>query len=324
MIKLSDIQAPVQSELHKFEAFYKEAMKGNIKLLNIISNYILRHKGKQMRPLFVFLMAKLTGQINEKTYNAATFIELLHTATLVHDDVVDNANERRGFLSINALWKSKIAVLVGDYMLSRGLLLATERDEYELLRIISKAVKEMSEGELLQMEKARKLDITETVYYEIIRKKTATLLAASAAAGTHSGGADKELTEKMWLFGEKIGMAFQIKDDLFDYQKSLKIGKPIGNDLKEKKITLPLIYTLRQLPATEKRKILRSIRKNHNDKKKMQEIINLVEHKGGLKYAETKMNNFKNEALDLIRDIPDSEIKQAVLHFIEYVISRKK
>jgi len=323
MGNLAEIRKPVKEELKQFESFYKEAMKGNIRLLNIITDYIFRHKGKQMRPLFVFLTARLVGNISEKTFNAATFIELVHTATLVHDDVVDNASERRGFFSINKLWRSKIAVLVGDYLLSRGLLLATERDEYELLKIVSKAVKAMSEGELLQMEKARKLDINEAVYFDIIRQKTATLMAASASAGAHSAGADEELTQKMWEFGEKIGMAFQIKDDLFDYQNN-NVGKPVGNDLKEKKITLPLIYTLKQLDSSSQKKILRTIRKKHNDKDEMKKIIHLVDEKGGLIYARAQMERFKQEAMDIISIFPDSEIKTAIKKFIDFVINRKK
>ena len=323
MGNLAEIQKPVKEELKQFESFYKEAMKGNIRLLNIITDYIYRHKGKQMRPLFVFLTAGLVGNISEKTFNAATFIELVHTATLVHDDVVDNASERRGFFSINKLWRSKIAVLVGDYLLSRGLLLATERNEYELLKIVSKAVKAMSEGELLQMEKARKLDITEEVYYEIIRQKTATLMAASASAGAYSAGADNELTQKMWEFGEKIGMAFQIKDDLFDYQNN-NVGKPVGNDLKEKKITLPLIYTLKQLDSSSRKKLLRTVRKKHNDKDEMKKIIHLVEEKGGLKYTGEQMERFTQEAMDIISIFPDSEIKTAIKKFIDFVINRKK
>ena len=324
MRAIDKIRSPISKELVLFENHFQEAMKGNIKLLNIITNYIFRHKGKQMRPMFVFLIAKLNGEINESTYNAATFIELIHTATLVHDDVVDEANERRGFLSINALWRSKIAVLVGDYLLSRGLLLATERDEYDLLRIMAKAVKAMSEGELLQWEKSRKLDISEEVYYEIIRQKTATLIAASSAAGATSIGVSKEQVDKMWQFGELIGMAFQIKDDLFDYEKSNLIGKPTGNDIKEKKITLPLIYTLKQLKNGEQKKVLRTIRKHHDNKAKVSEIIELVRDSGGLQYAEKKMHEFKNRAMEMLIDFPETETKEAVRLFVEYVISRKK
>lgn len=324
MKTIDRIKLPIRVELESFENHFHEAMRGNIKLLNIITNYIFRHKGKQMRPMFVFLMAKLNGNITESTYNAATFIELLHTATLVHDDVVDDANERRGFLSIYALWRSKISVLVGDYLLSRGLLLATERKEYDLLQIVAKAVKAMSEGELLQWEKSRKLDITEEVYYDIIRQKTATLLAASSASGALSAGASEVQVQKMWEFGELIGMAFQIKDDLLDYDKSNFIGKPTGNDIKEKKITLPLIFTLNQLSNGEQKGILKKIRKYHDNQNIIDEIIQLVRTKGGLEYAEKKMNEFREKALKLLEEFPDSGIKEAVTLFVDYVITRKK
>jgi octaprenyl-diphosphate synthase len=324
MSTIDKIKAPINDELKGFEAYFKEAVKGNIKLLNIINDYIFRHKGKQMRPMFVFLMAKLNGQITESTYNAATFIELLHTATLVHDDVVDDANERRGFLSINALWRSKIAVLVGDYWLSRGLLLATEREEYKLLQIVAKAVKAMSEGELLQWEKSRKLDITESVYYDIIRQKTATLIAASSASGAYSAGVSQEQVDRMWQFGEFIGMAFQIKDDILDYDQNSAIGKPTGNDIKEKKITLPLIYTLNQLSLSEQKQILKTIRKHHDNQSKVKEIIELVRKTGGLEYAEERMNFYKKSALDMLIDFPESDIKESVKLFVDYTVSRKK
>jgi octaprenyl-diphosphate synthase len=324
MKTIDKIKLPISAELAAFENHFQEAMRGNIKLLNIITNYIFRHKGKQMRPMFVFLVAKLNGNITESTYNAATFIELLHSATLVHDDVVDDANERRGFFSIYALWRSKISVLVGDYLLSRGLLLATERKEYDLLQIVARAVKAMSEGELLQWEKSRKLDITEDVYYDIIRQKTATLLAASSASGALSVGTSAEQVQNMWNFGELIGMAFQIKDDLLDYDKSNFIGKPTGNDIKEKKITLPLIFTLNQLSNGEQKGVLKKIRKYHDNQNVIDEIIQLVRAKGGLEYAEMKMNEFREKALQLLADFPDTEIKEAVKLFVDYVITRKK
>ncbi len=260
MSEIKDIKAFIKPEMEKFEPFFKKAVKSNVPLLDIVMNYIIRRKGKQMRPMFVFLSAKLFGDVTESSYTAAALIELLHTATLIHDDVVDNSNKRRGFFSVNALWRSKIAVLAGDFLLSKGLLLAVEKKEFKLLEIVSEAVKEMAEGELLQIEKSRKLDITEKTYFEIIYKKTATLIASCTAAGASSGNADKEQIEKLKQFGKYAGITFQIKDDLFDYQKNNSTGKPAGNDIQEKKMTLPIIFALKNSDKKEKRKILSLIK----------------------------------------------------------------
>ena len=319
------IKAPIKDEMRKFEPFFRSSMQTNVPLLNIIMNYILRRKGKQMRPMFVFLTAKLLKEeVGESTYTAASLIELLHTATLIHDDVVDEAYERRGFFSINALWKSKISVLIGDYLLSKGLLLAVEHNEYELLKIVSVAVREMSEGELLQIQKSRKLNLTEEVYYDIIRKKTAALIAACTACGAKSSGADEQLVEKMWQFGEYTGMAFQIKDDLLDYQNNGNIGKPSGNDIKEKKLTLPIIFALEQSSLVEKKKILSLVKRHNKNKQKVREVIDFVIAKGGLDYAAQRMNEYKKKALDLLQDMPDNEAKSALKELVNYVVNRKK
>lgn len=325
MAAIDKIQAPIHQEMERFEPFFKASMQTRVPLLNIIMNYILRRKGKQMRPMFVFLSAKmLNEQIGESTYTAASLIELLHTATLIHDDVVDEAFERRGFFSINALWKSKIAVLVGDYLLSRGLLLAVEKNEYELLKIVSVAVREMSEGELLQIQKSRGLNITEEVYFEIIRKKTAALIAACTACGAKSVGTDDEIVEKMRLFGEYVGIAFQIKDDLLDYQNDGLIGKPSGNDLKEKKLTLPIIYALQKSSVSERNKIKSSIKRNYKNKQKVQEIIDFAIQKGGLDYTRQKMNEYKDKALTLLADFPENEAKRSLSGLVDYVVTRSK
>jgi len=300
-------------------------MHTKVPLLNIIMNYILRRKGKQMRPMFVFLTAKMfQNPVNNSTFVAASLIELLHTATLIHDDVVDEAYERRGFFSINALWKSKISVLVGDYLLSKGLLVAVDNNEYDLLKIVSVAVKEMSEGELLQIEQSRKLKITEEIYYKIIRKKTAALIAACTACGAKSAGENDEMVEKMRLFGEYVGMAFQIKDDLLDYQNSGNIGKPSGNDIKEKKLTLPIIHVLRNASLTDQKRILGIVKRHNKNKKKVQEVIDFVIENGGLDYTVQKMNEYCEKALELIKDIPESESKSALIELVDYVITRKK
>lgn len=323
-ISLENIKKPVVEEMERFQPFFKSSMKTKIPLLNIIIQYLLKRKGKQMRPLFVFLSAKLFGEINHSTFIAASLIELLHTATLIHDDVVDDSMQRRGFFSINALWKSKVAVLLGDFLLAKGLLLAIDNKEYELLNIVSEAVKEMSEGELLQIQKSRKLNITEEEYFEIIKKKTAKLIGSCTACGARSAGVNGELIEKMKLFGENAGIAFQIKDDLFDYEKSGITGKPAGNDLKEKKLTLPLIYSLENAKKTEAKRIRLAI-KNHNHKKKThQYIIDFVKSNGGIDYATSKMNEYKTNALNIINEFPDNEPKKAIENLVIYTTIRKK
>ena len=311
-------------EMELFEEKFYEAMTSKVALLNRITYYIVNRKGKQMRPMFVFLTAKMVsgGIVNERTYRGASVIELIHTATLVHDDVVDDSNRRRGFFSINALWKNKIAVLVGDYLLSKGLLLSIDNGDFDLLRIISVAVREMSEGELLQIEKARRLDITEDIYYEIIRKKTATLIASCCALGARSVIEDDSNVEKMRLFGELIGMAFQIKDDLFDYTEDA-IGKPTGIDIKEQKMTLPLIHVLNHCTEKEKNWLINSIKNHNKDKQRVREVISFVKTQNGLSYAENKMDSFRFQALELIKDFPDSEYKSALVLMVNYVIERK-
>jgi len=320
---LQQIQSPIATEMADFEKKFRSFMQSKVKLLDHITSYIVRRKGKQMRPMFVFLTSGLSGSITEATYRGAALIELLHTATLVHDDVVDDANYRRGFFSINALWKNKIAVLVGDYLLSRGLLLSVENNDFELLKIVSDAVREMSEGELLQISKARKLDITEEVYYTIIRQKTASLIASCCAVGAATAGADKENIEKLRLFGEKVGMAFQIKDDLFDYGEDV-VGKPVGIDIKEKKMTLPLIYALNKASWVEKKKIIYLIRNKSENKKTVNEIIEFVKNSGGLEYSQNIMNNFYQEALAILADFPDSNYKSSLSSLVTYTIERKK
>jgi octaprenyl-diphosphate synthase len=322
----SQIKKPIQMEMELFEKKFYESMTSKVALLNRITYYIVNRKGKQMRPMFVFLVAKLIsseGGVNERTYRGASVIELIHTATLVHDDVVDDSNRRRGFFSINALWKNKIAVLVGDYLLSKGLLLSIDNGDFDLLRIISVAVREMSEGELLQIEKARRLDITEEIYYEIIRQKTATLIAACCALGARSVSDDEHLVETMRKFGELIGMAFQIKDDLFDYTDEA-IGKPTGIDIKEQKMTLPLIYALNNCSSKEKSWCINSIKNHNKDKKRVKEVIQCVKNKNGLTYAEQKMVEFQHEALALLQNFPDSEYKDSLTLMVNYVIERKK
>ena len=307
-----------------FENKFKDSLKSNVSLLDRIMHYIIKRKGKQMRPMFVFLTAKLFGKFEENTYRAASMIELLHTATLVHDDVIDEADFRRGYFSINALWKNKIAVLVGDFLLSRGLLLAVKHEEFELLKIMSTAVQDMSEGELLQIEKARKLDITEKVYFDIIRKKTATLIAACCASGANSVGEDKNTVETMRLFGEKAGIAFQIKDDLFDYTQSTFIGKPTGIDIREQKMTLPLIYTLNNVSKKEKNNIINIVKNHHENDKKVAELIELVKENGGLNYAENVMIEYRNEALEILNQFDDNEASRSLELLLNYVVNRKK
>ncbi len=307
-----------------FENKFKDSLKSNVSLLDRIMHYIIKRKGKQMRPMFVFLTAKLFGKFEENTYRAASMIELLHTATLVHDDVIDEADFRRGYFSINALWKNKIAVLVGDFLLSRGLLLAVKHEEFELLKIMSTAVQDMSEGELLQIEKARKLDITEKVYFDIIRQKTATLIAACCASGANSVGEDKNTVETMRLFGEKAGIAFQIKDDLFDYTQSTFIGKPTGIDIREQKMTLPLIYTLNNVSKKEKNNIINIVKNHHENDKKVAELIELVKENGGLNYAENVMIEYRNEALEILNQFDDNEARRSLELLLNYVVNRKK
>ncbi len=319
------IKQPIAYEMELFEQKFRLAMSSKVALLNRITHYIVNRKGKQMRPMLVFLVAKMmnNGEVSERTYRGASVIELIHTATLVHDDIVDDSYRRRGFFSINALWKNKIAVLIGDYLLSKGLLLSIDNNDFDLLKIISVAVREMSEGELLQIEKARQLDITEDVYYEIIRQKTATLIAACCSLGAASVRPNSADIEKMRKFGELIGMAFQIKDDLFDYGET-KIGKPTGIDIKEQKMTLPLIYALNNSTKKEKSWLINSIKKHNKDKKRIKEVIAFVIDKGGLEYAETKMKAFQKEALTLLVDYPESEFKASLILMVNYVIERKK
>ena len=324
MSVIDQIKAPIKTEMDSFESKFKASMASKAPPLDKITNYIVKRKGKQMRPMFVFLSSKLFGETNESTFRGASMIELLHTATLVHDDVVDDANTRRGFFSINALWKNKIAVLVGDFLLSKGLLMAVRNEDFHLLKLTSRAVEEMSEGELLQIEKARRLDIVEAVYFEIIRKKTASLIAACCAVGCASVTNEEEQIKKMWDFGEAIGIAFQIKDDLFDYQKQGLIGKPVGIDIKEQKMTLPLIYTIEQCDKATRRKIINTIKRHHNSPKKVDEVIALVRESGGIDYAIEKMHAYKAKAIDIISEIPDSDVKQALNALIKYVIERKK
>ncbi len=319
---MKHVKQIIGKELEEFERKFSDNVKGSNPLLDRIMRFIIRRKGKQMRPMFVFLSAKIAGGITETTYRAASLIELLHTATLVHDDVVDNAMIRRNFFSINALWKNKIAVLVGDYLLAKGLLLSVEHGDYKILQITSRAVKEISEGELLQMEKARKLDIREDIYFEIIRAKTASLLSAACAAGAFSSSGNEETTAQFRLFGEKAGIAFQIKDDLFDYGQD-NIGKPTGIDIKEKKMTLPLIYTLQHADPATRKKIIYIIKNQSTDRKKVDEVIHLVKESGGIGYAAGKMKEYQQEALDLLRRYPDSPARQAMEELVNYVIERK-
>jgi len=324
MSRLDKIKAPIAKEMDEFESYFKKSMRSKVPLLDIITNYIIRRKGKQMRPIFVFLSAKLMGEITKSTFHAAGLIELLHTATLVHDDVVDESYQRRGFFSINALWKNKISVLVGDYLLSRGLLLAINNEEFLLLKIVSEAVKEMAEGELLQIEKSRGLNTNESIYFDIIRKKTAVLLASCTAAGAKSTGASDEQVELMRQFGENIGIAFQIKDDLFDYQIVNQTGKPSGNDIQEKKMTLPLIYALNNSPSADGKKIKRAISKNHGNPENIKEIVRFVESFGGIEYATKRMNEFKDKSLQILQNFQDNEARQSLTDLVNYTIERNR
>jgi len=312
----------IGAELKIFESKFSDAVKSNTALLDSIMKYIIKRKGKQLRPMFVFLSAKLHGEINEKTYRAAALVELLHTATLVHDDVVDESFERRGFFSINAVWKNKIAVLVGDYLLSKGLLLATSNEDFKHLHILSDAVRQMSEGELLQIEKSRKLNLDENIYFEIIKNKTASLLSSACAVGAYSTTGDEKITEKMKFFGEKVGIAFQIKDDLFDYGTD-NIGKPTGNDIKEKKLTLPLIYTLNNTDSATKKRLIYSIKNNNKDPQKVKEIIEVVSKSGGIEYAQQKMLDYRDEALGILNSFDETPVRKALEELVRYTTDRK-
>ena len=322
---VEQIKQPIAYEMELFEQKFLLSMSSKVALLNRITHYIVNRKGKQMRPMFVFLVAKMinNGEVSERTYRGASVIELIHTATLVHDDVVDDSNRRRGFFSINALWKNKIAVLIGDYLLSKGLLLSIDNNDFDLLKIISVAVREMSEGELLQIEKARQLDITESVYYDIIRQKTATLIAACCSLGAASVKPNSSDVETMRKFGELIGMAFQIKDDLFDYGEE-QIGKPTGIDIKEQKMTLPLIHVLNKCSKKEKAWLINSVKNYNKDKRRVKDVITFVKQQGGLEYAVAKMKQFQQEALQLLNQYPESEFKNSLILMVNYVIERKK
>lgn len=325
MASVKSIKAPIATEMDLFEDKFKEAMKGNAPLLDKITHYIVKRKGKQMRPMFVFLAANICGGVTDRSYRAASLIEMIHTATLVHDDVVDDANKRRGFFSVNALWKNKIAVLVGDFLLSKGLQTAAQFKDYDFLEIISAATKEMSEGELLQIEKARRLDIKEEIYFEIIRQKTATLIAACCATGASSAGADEQEVEKLRLLGEKIGIAFQIKDDLFDYESSVSlIGKPVGIDIKERKMTLPLIYALNNADKKDKRWMINVVKNHNENQKKVTELIQKVKASGGIEYTKKKMYEIREEAMDIINTYPDTPSRQSLIDLVLYTTEREK
>jgi len=324
MLTLEEIKKPIQLNLQEFDQKFRVSMKSSVALLDTVTRYLYRQKGKQMRLMFVFLTAKMCGEINESTYRAASLIELLHTATLVHDDVVDDSNERRGFFSINALWKNKIAVLVGDYLLSRGLLISLDGDDFHLLKIVSGAVRDMSEGELLQIEKARRLDISEEIYFEIILKKTASLISSCCACGAASVGASEEMTARMKKFGEYVGISFQIKDDLFDFESGNRTGKPNGIDIKEQKMTLPLIYMLSQLAPGEKRRTIRIIKNHHDEPARVAEIIKQVNNSGGISYARSKMLEYRQKALDMLQSLPANEARESLEKLVMFTTERNK
>jgi len=324
MGQIDQIKKPVADELNKFNKVFSGTMKSNIPLINLVTKYILRRKGKQIRPLLIFLTANLAGDVSESTYHAASLAELLHTATLIHDDVVDESYQRRGILSINAIWKSKIAVLLGDFLLSRGLILAVENKEYDILGIFTRAVKEMSEGELYQIQKSRKLNITESEYYDIIHKKTATLLAACTASGTRSVTTDQSMIDKMTDFGINIGMAFQIKDDLFDYEKTSITGKPKGNDIQEKKLTLPLIAALESANQSEKKEIIRLINKKSKKTKTIERILEFAYAHEGPQYAKKKMHEYRDQAIAILNEFPESETRSSLEQLVHYIVERKK
>ena len=324
MSKTDEIKRPILDELTRFEPYFKNELKAEIPLLNSILNFIYRRKGKQVRPMFVFLAAKMAGDISDKTFHAALTIELLHTATLIHDDVVDESYQRRGFFSLNAIWKNKISVLLGDYILAKGLLLSVEKKEYQFLEIISEAVKEMSEGEILQIEKARKQNITEEDYFEIIKKKTASLIAASTYAGIASATTDADQIALLKNFGYLAGIIFQIKDDLFDYQKKNKVGKPTGNDIQEKKMTLPLIHALKHAPSKEVAQIKKLLRKNHKNSSQVKTIVSFVKNYGGIDYAKNKMQEYHDQANSILDRFPDSDAKTSMKLLVDYITTREK
>lgn len=324
MSELDHIKTPIQKEMEAFEPKFRSYMASNVALLDRITYYIIKRKGKQLRPMLVFLTSKIFGEVNESTYRGAALIELMHTATLVHDDVVDDSDKRRGFFSLNALWKNKVAVLVGDYLLSRVLLLSVENKEYKLLELVSTAVREMSEGELLQIEKARRLDITEEVYFDIIKKKTASLIASCCGVGTASVSADEDLIEKMRQFGEYLGIAFQIKDDLFDYEEEAKTGKPSGIDIKEQKMTLPLIYALQNSSKKDKRFMINVVKRHNRNRKKVVQVMEMVKATGGIGYAQKRMEEYHQRALALLDDFPQNEAMDSLRRLSFYVISRSK
>ncbi len=323
MLNLNEIKKPIAAEISLFESKFKASMQSSVPLLDRITHYIVKRKGKQIRPMFVFFAADICGGINESTYRGASLVELLHTASLVHDDVVDNSYQRRGFFSINALWKNKIAVLVGDFLLAKGLLLSVENTDFHLLKIVSEAVKQMSEGELLQIEKVRRMDVSEQVYYDVIRQKTASLIASCCACGAASASADAEMIERMRLFGEKIGIAFQIKDDLFDFGFD-DIGKPKGIDIKEKKVTLPLIYSLNNAAKADKKRIINLVKNHQDDNEKIDEIIAFVKSSGGLDYAESQMLKYQNEAFEILKTFPESLSRTGMEQLVRYNTERKK
>ncbi len=323
MSKLDEIKRPIEKELDLFEEKFRASMKSSVPLLDRITHYIVKRKGKQIRPMFVFFSASLAGGITEATHRGAALVELLHTATLVHDDVVDNSYERRGFFSVNALWKNKIAVLVGDFLLAKGMHLSLNNNDFDLLKIVNHAVQQMSEGELLQMEKARKLDIQEPIYYEVIRQKTASLIASCCAVGAASAGADEQVVEKMRVFGENVGMSFQIKDDLFDFGTD-DVGKPLGIDIKEKKITLPLIYALSKSTRAEKHRIINLVKNHNEDPQKVQEVIHFVRNSGGLAYAEMQMHRYQEAAFEVLSTFPDQQARTALEQLVRFTTERKK
>jgi len=324
MVKLEEIREPVSREMKEFDSRFKSVVSSNIPLLNIVTRFVLRRKGKQMRPLFVLLSSRLTGEITESTYTAASLVELMHTATLVHDDVVDESNERRGTFSVNAIWKSKVAVLFGDYLLAQGLLLAVEKKNYDLLEIVSHASREMSEGELLQIQKSRSLNIDMETYYDVIRKKTASLIASCTACGAKAAGASQEIVDQVYQMGIEIGMAFQIKDDLFDYQPHGLIGKPTGNDIKDKKFTLPLIYALNQADPSRRKTMIRKIKNGNRSQHVVNEVVRFVTDMGGIDFAISKMDEYKSAAMEILYTFPESPSRNSLRDLVEYTVSRKK
>ncbi|MFD0751605.1 polyprenyl synthetase family protein [Mucilaginibacter calamicampi] len=323
MLSINDIKKPIAADIDVFEERFKASMQSSVPLLDRITHYIVKRKGKQIRPMFVFFSAGICGNISDATHRGAALVELLHTASLVHDDVVDNSYQRRGFFSINALWKNKIAVLVGDFLLSKGLLLSVEHNDFALLKIVSEAVRQMSEGELLQIEKVRRMDIGEEVYYEVIRQKTASLIASCCACGASSAGADAGTVEKMRLFGEKVGIAFQIKDDMFDFGTD-DVGKPVGIDIKEKKVTLPLIYALNNCDSAEKKKMINLVKNHNDDPEKIAAIVAFVNQRGGLQYAESQMKKYQDEAFSILHTFPDNDSRRGLEQLVRFTTERKK